>query len=121
MAFRVRDLVIELVPEARPQECESARSCGFTFCLGCTGHMTECIPVTWCVGCTLNISQCPPGTRCPPFTLPPRAPFLSDPRMLAALKSELLGALAAVERMEQLTREREQANRPQSREEAGDG
>lgn len=113
MAFRVRDLVINVLPEESSPflcgfshcglgSCEIYTVCGgFSGCRECSGQFT-CIGASKCGGCTLNVT----GGGIPVFGITPEA--------LAALKAQLKQALDEVESAEQLLAER---MRPQSVEE----
>jgi hypothetical protein len=100
MAFRVRDLVINVLPEeGSPRFCGFSH-CGFgsceifTICGGlsgcreCSGQFT-CIGASKCGGCTLNVT----GGGIPASGVTPEA--------LAALKAQLKQALDEVESAEQ--------------------
>jgi hypothetical protein len=111
MAFRVRDLVINVLPEhggegLQPADCPGISNCyPFSSC----GRTNACYPVSGCRivscigsrcgGCTLDIS------RLPGFQQGARA------EDLAALKTQLTQALREVERFEQVLAD---SMRPQS-------
>lgn len=110
MAFRVRDLVINVLPEQgggglEPFDCPGISDCyPFSSC----GRTHACYPVSCrivscigsrCGGCTLNISGWP-GFQ--------QGVTAED---LAALKAQLTQALSEVERAEQVLAE---SMRPQS-------
>jgi hypothetical protein len=113
MAFRIRDLVINVIPEQGSPffctfshcglgSCEIVTICGgFSGCRECSGQFT-CIGATRCGGCTLNVTG-------------GGIPAVGDtPVALAALKAQLRQALSEVESAEQQLAER---MRPQSVEE----
>ena len=135
MAFRVRDLVINVVPRTAPCQGESVPiDCDFSSCQGisdfcdfmtdfdpcgiATPHCNRitfggggpCRPPTHCVECTLNVTR---GEGCdfhctnvPSGLTPPLA--RSRPQELAAVKEQLRRALAEVEAREKATAERMQ-------------
>ena len=114
MAFRVRDLVINVLPEGAAQpdrigcgctfgfsgcggSCDLFTICTYSGCRECSGAFT-CIGATACRGCTLNVT-------CGGSALP-GAGTAVDPQALAALKAQLREALREVETAEQLLAER---------------
>ena len=118
MAFRVRDLVINVLPEGggeaadcaltgcglgfshcRFGSCDFATICIYSGCRECSGAFT-CIGATKCGGCTLNVT-CGGG----PSLLFEGAGDV-DPQALATLKAQLQEALRAVESAEQTLAER---------------
>jgi hypothetical protein len=118
VAFRVRDLVINVLPEGggeaadcaltgcglgfshcRFGSCDFATICIFSGCRECSGAFT-CIGATNCGGCTLNVT-CGGG----PSLLFGSAGDV-DPQALATLKAQLREALRAVESAEQTLAER---------------
>ena len=128
MAFRVRDLVINVLPEAAGERdvlgcglgfshcrfgsCDFVTICIFSGCRECSGAFT-CIGATNCGGCTLNVT-CGPNS-CGAFTCGGCTESASvlfgrggadDPQALAALKAQLREALRAVENAEQQLAER---------------
>jgi hypothetical protein len=110
MAFRVRDLVINVIPDQgggglQPFDCPGISncypfsSCGRTnACYPASCRIVSCID-TRCGGCTLDISRLP-GLQ--------QGVTAED---LAALKAQLTQALSEVERAEQVLAE---SMRPQS-------
>lgn len=110
MAFRVRDLVINVLPgEGSADFCKGASACtlsfshcglgsceifticgGFSGCRECSGQFT-CIGATNCGGCTLNVTG---------GGLPVESAEIT-PEGLAALKTQLQQALSQVEAAEQ--------------------
>jgi hypothetical protein len=115
MAFRVRDLVINVLPEGAAGErdplacgctfgfsgcggsCDLFTICTYSGCRECSGAFT-CIGATACRGCTLNVT-------CGGSALPGRGGDV-DPQALAALKAQLREALRVVESAEQQLAER---------------
>ena len=110
MAFRIRDLVINVLPEQggggqQPFDCPGISNCyPFSTC----GRTNACYPIscrivscigTLCGGCTLDISRWP-GLQ--------QGDTVED---LAALKAQLTQALSEVERAEEVLAE---SMRPQS-------
>jgi hypothetical protein len=117
MAFRVRDLVINVLPEAGEQNrfgcglgfshcgfgsCDFVTICIYSGCRECSGAFT-CIGATNCGGCTLNVT-CGPNS-CGVSLLLGRGDA-SNPEALAALKAQLREALRTVESAEQQLAER---------------
>jgi hypothetical protein len=117
MAFRVRDLVINVLPEGgreadcaltgcglgfshcRFGSCDFATICIFSGCRECSGAFT-CIGATNCGGCTLNVTC----GGSPSLLLGGAGDV--DPQALATLKAQLREALRAVESAEQTLAER---------------
>jgi hypothetical protein len=100
--FKVRDLVISVLPEsAQLEECPlnsfcPKNTCGFTICVGCTQSFT-CLGCTGalaggtaCAACTLNITDCTPVTIC---GLTPCHPAITNTGPLLQLDREALNAL----------------------------
>jgi hypothetical protein len=117
VAFRVRDLVINVLPEAgaapgcaftgcglgfsrcRFGSCDFVTICIFSGCRECSGAFT-CIGATNCGGCTLNVT-CGGG----PSVILGRVDE-DDPEALATLKAQLREALRSVESAEKTLTER---------------
>jgi hypothetical protein len=110
MAFRVRDLVINVLPEQGGQRLQAFDCPGISNCypFSSCGRTNACYPLSCrivscigsrCGGCTLDIS------RLPGFEQEASA------EDLAALKAQLTQALSEVERAEQALAE---SMRPQS-------
>jgi hypothetical protein len=119
MAFRVRDLVINVVPESGAGEggalvarcpaifsnCGAFTPCGGGWsgachgptCYGCTGRTFTCIGATSCGGCTLNVS-----------VLPFAMGLTDSPEALGALKEQLKQTLQEVESAEAALAEQQQ-------------
>jgi hypothetical protein len=115
MAFRVKDLVINVLPEAggagdcaltactlgfshcRFGSCDFVTICTVSGCRECSGAFT-CIGATNCGGCTLNVT-------CGASVLFGAGGDV-DPQVLVTLKAQLREALRAVESAEQLLAER---------------
>ena len=113
MAFRVRDLVINILPEGAGERdrlgcglgfshcrfgsCDFVTICIYSGCRECSGAFT-CIGATNCGGCTLNVT-------CGASVLFGRG-GADDPQALAALKAQLREALREVESAEQQLAER---------------
>jgi hypothetical protein len=120
VAFRVRDLVINVLPEGggeaaagcalsgcglgfshcRFGSCDFVTICIFSGCRECSGQFT-CIGATNCGGCTLNVT-CGGG----PSLLFGGGAGDVDPQALATLKAQLREALRAVESAEETLAER---------------
>jgi hypothetical protein len=116
MAFRVRDLVINVLPEeggggagdcgltgctlgfshCRFGSCDFVTICIFSGCRECSGAFT-CIGATKCGGCTLNVT-CGGG---PSLLFGEGGAGDVDPHALATLKAQLQQALRQVESAEQ--------------------
>jgi hypothetical protein len=128
MAFRVRDLVINVLPDAEREadrkgcglgfshcgfgSCDLFTICIFSGCRECSGAFT-CIGASNCGGCTLNVT-CGPNS-CGSFTCGGCTDSASvlfgrggavDPQALATLKAQLREVLGAVENAEQVLSER---------------
>jgi hypothetical protein len=117
MGFRVRDLVINILPGAGERDrlgcglgfshcrfgsCDFVTICIHTGCRECSGAFT-CIGATACGGCTLNVTC--GGVTCGGSVLFGRGDAV-DPEALAALKAQLREALREVESAEQQLAER---------------
>jgi hypothetical protein len=114
MAFRVRDLVINILPEGTGEHdrlgcgfscafshcplgsCDRFTICTYSGCRECSGAIT-CIGGSACGGCTLNVT-------CGASGLLGRGGAV-NPQELAALKAQLRESLRAVESAEQLLAE----------------
>jgi hypothetical protein len=104
--FSTRDLMVGLPAAGLGAQCPW-NSCGWTGCLGCTGHPTViCGGASVCGGCTLNITcgPCTGGyTNCHPAVsdLSRQGCAGSGPHELRVLRGELERALQEVEAHEQ--------------------
>lgn len=117
MAFRVRDLVINVLPETGAADapggpvgcgctfgfshcglgsCDFATICIYSGCRECSGAFT-CIGATKCGGCTLNVTC--------PGSLQFAAGGEVDLQRLGALKAQLREALRATETAEKVLAE----------------
>jgi hypothetical protein len=114
--FKIKDLLINVESEEptarRKQQVLVECPPSFTFCLGCTGSVTNC---GCTLACTLNLTDiCPSPSQCPQAisTLSPRSHV--RPADLAVLIADLKQQLAELESQQQAL---EDSFQPQSVEE----